>query len=129
MEPFSETNGFTNIAVLEFCPIVLNVIIWGHFMRNQGITFFTDNEALVHVINKNSCRDKFLMSFVRRLVFVCLQNNILFRARHEPGIKNDLADSLSRIQNQRYRRLASAHMQLSPLNIPTVQQPDHWPMW
>lgn len=98
-------------------------------MRNQGITFFTDNEALVHVINENSCRDKLLMSFVRRLVFVCLQNNILFRARHVPGIKNDLVASLSRIQIQRYRRLASAHMQLSPVNIPAVLQPDHWPMW
>ena len=64
------------IAVLEFYPIVLSVIIRGHLMRNQRITFFTDNEALVHVINNKSCRDGFLMSFVRRLVLVCLQNNI-----------------------------------------------------
>ena len=118
-----------NIAVLEFYPIVLSVIIWGHFMRNQRITFFTDNEALVHVINKNSCRDKFLMSFMRQLVLVCLQNNILFRARHVPGIKNDLADSLSRLQIQRFRRLAPAHMQLAPVPIPTVLQPEHWQMW
>ena len=74
-----------NIAGLEFYPIVLSVIIWGHLMRNKRITFFTDNEALVHVINKNSGRDKFLMSFVRRLVLVCLQSNTLFRARHVPG--------------------------------------------
>ena len=78
--PWPESCRSLNIAVLEFYPIVLSVIIWGHLMRNQRITFFTDNEALVHVINESSCRDKFLMSFVRRLVFVCLQNNILFRA-------------------------------------------------
>ena len=135
MELFSETNGFMdlglrlwsvlNIAVLEFYPIVVSVIIWGHLLRNQHITFFTDNEALVHVINKSSCRDMFIMSFVRRLVFVCLQNNILFRARHVPDIKNDLADSLSRLQIQRFRRLAPAHMQLSLVAIPTVLQPDH----
>ena len=83
-------------------------------MRNQCIAFFTDNEALGHVINMSSCRDKFLMSFVRRLVLVCLQNNILFRARHVPGIKNDLANSLSRLKIQRFRRLSPAHMQLSP---------------
>ena len=97
-------------------------------MRNQRITFFTDNEASVHVINKSSRRDKFFMSFVRRLVFVCLQNNILFRARHVSGIKNDLADSLSRLQIQRFRRLAPAHMQLTPVAVPTVLQPDHWQM-
>ena len=126
--PWPESWRSLNIAVLEFYTIVLSVIIWGHLMRNQRITFFTDNEALVHVINESSCRDKFLMSFVRRLVFVCLQNNILFRARHVPGIKNALADSLSRLQIQRFRRLAPAHMQLSPVAIPTVLQPDHWQM-
>ena len=111
---------------IEFYPVVLIVIIWGHLMHNQRITFFTDNEALVHVINKNSCRDKFLMSFVRRLVLVCLQNNILFRARYVPVIKNDLADALSRLQIQRFRRLAPAHMQLAPVPIPTVLQPENW---
>ena len=92
--PWPESWKSLNIAELEFYPIFLSVIIWGHLMRNQRITFFTDYEALVHVINKSSCRDKFLMPFVRRLVFVCLQNNILFRARHVSGIKNDLADSV-----------------------------------
>ena len=111
---------------IEFYPVVLIVIIWGHLMHNQRITFFTDNEALVHVINKNSCRDKFLMSFVQRLVLVCLQNNILFRARHVPVIKNDLADALSRLQIQRFRRLAPAPMQLAPVPIPTVLQPENW---
>ena len=98
-------------------------------MRNQRITFFTDTEALVHIINKNSCRDKLLMSFVRRLVPVCLQNNVLFRARHVPDMKNDLADSLYRLQIQRFRRLAPAHMQLSLVPIPTALQPEHWQMW
>ena len=124
--PWSECWKSLNIAVLEFYPIVLSGIIWGYLMRNQHITFFWDNEALVYVINKSSCRDKFLMSFVRRLVFVCLQNNILFRAQHVPSIKNDLADSLSHLQIQRFWRLAPAHMQLSPVAILTVLQPDHW---
>ena len=51
-------------------------------MHNHSILFFTDNEALVHVINKQSCRDKTLMVFVRKLVFVCLDNNILFKGKH-----------------------------------------------
>ncbi len=47
-----------NIAILEFFPIVLSLCLWGEKMRNHSILFFTDNEALVHVINKQSCRDK-----------------------------------------------------------------------
>ena len=68
------------------------------------------------------------MSFVRRLVLVCLQNNILFRAKNLPGIKNDLADSLFRLEIQRFLRLAPAHMQLAPVLIPTVLQPENWPI-
>jgi hypothetical protein len=60
-----------NIAILEFYPIVLSLYLWGHKMANHSKLFFTDNEALVHVINKQSCKDKALMFFVRQLVLVC----------------------------------------------------------
>ena len=84
-----------NIAVLEFYPIVLNVLLWGDLMRNQRIIFFTDNAALVDVINNTtSSRDPVLiMGFVRRLVLACLKFNILFRAAHVSGGENHLADS------------------------------------
>ena len=65
-----------NTAILEFYPIVLSLYLWGHQMRNRCILFLTANEALVYVINKQSCKDKRLMHFVRKLVLVCLQNNI-----------------------------------------------------
>ena len=39
--PWPESSKSLNIAVLEFYPIVLIVIIWGHLMRSQHITFFT----------------------------------------------------------------------------------------
>ena len=45
-----------NIAILEFYPIVLSLMLWGDHIRDRCITFFTDNEALVHVINKSTCR-------------------------------------------------------------------------
>ena len=68
-----------NIALLELYPIVLILHLWGHEMQNQRILFFTVNEALGHVINKQSCRDKNLMFLVRRLVLVCLEKNICFK--------------------------------------------------
>ena len=59
-----------NIATLEFYPIVLSLLLWSNNIKNKCITIFTDNEALVHVINKCTCKDKILMTFVRRLVLV-----------------------------------------------------------
>ena len=118
--------AYRNIAILEFYPIVLSLYLWGHLMENQCIVFFTDNEALVHVINKQSCKDKQLMFFVRRLVLVCLRYNIVFKARHVPGSKNILADSLSRLQVETFRRLAPICMDQCPSDIPLHLQPQNW---
>ena len=115
-----------NIAFLELYPIVLSLHLWGDNMKNQRILFFTDNEALVHVINKQSCRDKDLMLFVRRLVLVCLANNICFKAKHIPGVHNTLADALSRLKLQTFKQLAPAYMNLLPTEIPPQLQPLSW---
>ena len=114
------------IALLEFYPIVLSLSLWGSEMQNRCILFFTDNEALVHVINKQSCKDKELMFFVRKLVLVCLQNNIVFKAKHIRGINNTLADSLSRLQIQKFRLLAPVHMDQTQTEIPLYLQPQNW---
>lgn len=41
-----------NIMTLEFYPIILALEIWGSLWKNHCILSFTDNEALVSVINK-----------------------------------------------------------------------------
>ena len=54
--PWSDEWKKLNIVVLEFFPIVLSVILWGHMMRNHRILFYTDNAALVEII-KTISRD------------------------------------------------------------------------
>lgn len=115
-----------NIAILEFYPIILSLYLWGEELQNKSILFFTDNEALVHVINKQSCREKTLMSFVRKMVSVCLKRNIMFRAKHIPGVKNTMADALSRLQVSTFRDLAPATMDPSPTDIPQHLLPQNW---
>ena len=117
---------YQNIAILEFYPIVLSLYLWGEAMSNQCILFFTDNESLVHVINRQTCKDKHLMAFVRKLVSICLHHNILFKAKHIRGIHNNLADALSRLQVQTFRHLAPAHMDPLPTDIPQHLQPQNW---
>ena len=117
-----------NITILEFYSIVLSVLLWGDKMRNQRITFFTDNAALVDIINKSTSRDVIVMIFVRCLVLACLEFNILFRARHVPGVKNILADSLSRLQVSKFKQLAPVGVHSSPTVIPTDLLPPNWPI-
>ena len=117
-----------NIAILEFYPIVLSLSLWREQLSNQCVLFFTDNEALVHVINKQSCRDPSLMSFVRKLVSICLEHNILFKAKHIPGAHNALADSLSRLQVASFRKMAPVTMCQSPTEIPPHLLPQNWQM-
>ena len=113
-----------NIAMLEFYPIVLSLCLWGHQMQNRCILFLT--EALVYVINKQSCKDKNLMFFVRKLVLVCLQNNILFKAKHVRRVYNTLTDSLSRLQVDTFKRLAPVYMEREPTDIPLHLQTQNW---
>ena len=66
------------------------------------------------------------MAFVRKLVSICLHYNILFKAKHIPGVRNQLADALSRLQVQTFRRLAPPHMDSLPTEISQYLQPHNW---
>lgn len=95
-----------NIATKELFPIVLAVEIWGYRMSNSKILFFSDNQAVVQVINKQSCKDKVMMRLVRRLVVACLNWNIWFKAKHIKGAWNIVPDQLSRLQFQKAKLTA-----------------------
>jgi hypothetical protein len=75
-------------------------------MVNSKVLFLSDNQAVVDVLNKQSCRDKILMRLVRRLVLCTLSYNIVFRAKHIAGKSNIVADKLSRFHFQKARQVA-----------------------
>lgn len=114
-----------NIMTLEFYPIILSVEIWGPLWKNHAILFFTDNEALVSVINKQTSQVGQVMRMVRHLVLRCLQYNILFKAKHIPGKKNILADCLSRFQVEQFFKLAPK-AQNKPRSIPEIYLPKNF---
>ena len=114
-----------DISVLELYPIVLGVHLWAARLKNKRVLFYSDNESVVHVINKQTSKHKGLLALVRQLVLICLSQNIYFRARHVPGRHNVLADSLSRLQVERFLSLTRG-MDSSPTTIPPHLQPDNW---
>jgi hypothetical protein len=66
-------------------PIVIALELWGKYMANSKVLFLSDNQAVVDVLNKQSCRVKILMRLIRRLVLCTLSYNIVFRAKHKYG--------------------------------------------
>ncbi|KAK7477060.1 hypothetical protein BaRGS_00031740 [Batillaria attramentaria] len=46
-----------NITLLELCPIVMAVKVWGPSLAHNCISFHTDNMALVEMINKQSSKE------------------------------------------------------------------------
>ena len=90
--------------------------------RTRVSVFFTDNEALVPVINNQTSREPHIMALLRPLVLACLRFNINFAARHIPGRFNTLADMLSRSQVDKFRELAP-WANLNPVEVPQCVSP------
>ncbi len=61
------------------------------------------------------------MDLIRHLTLLALQFNFYIRSQHIPGKRNEIADSLSRFQNQRFRLLAP-WADPNPCYIPTSLQ-------
>ena len=95
-----------NITILELYPIALSLYIFGQQLKNKCVLFLTDNEAVVHIINRQTSKEKQIMILVRLLVTTCLRYNINFRSKHVTGKLNNKADALSRLQIQKFRLLA-----------------------
>mgnify|MGYP001553745544 CR=1 FL=1 len=110
-----------HISVLEFYPILLSVTIWAHLIRNHTIIFNSDNMAVVQVINSKTSKNPYLLHLLRKLVLLSLQYNINFKAIHVPGVKNTLADALSRFQE--IPTDLSHHLDPNPASIPDQLQP------
>ena len=111
-----------NITFLELIPIVWAIETWGQLLKNCYLWVHTDNLALTFILNSQSAKEELVMKLVRRLVLSLLSNNIMFRAKHIPGYKNVLADHLSRLKIDNFRRLcpsASTYPSVTA-NLPLV---------
>lgn len=106
-----------DITFKEIFPISLSLEIWGQQLRNKCIVLHTDNEAAVHIINKQTCRVPVIMSLVRRIILASMKYNILLHAQHIPGKYNLLPDLLSRLQIAKFKERAPLMDQL-PTTIP-----------
>ena len=107
-----------SIEYLELFAVCVGIFAWGHLIKNKRVVIFCDNQAVVEMINKmvSSCKNR--MYLIRLIIFDNLVNNRRAFARYIQSSKNDLADSLSRLQFKRFWKLAGKNMQQEPEELP-----------
>lgn len=96
----------TSMAFLELYPIVMASVLWGHHWNRKRILFHCDNMATVDIITKGRSKVQSIMKLMRKLTFHAATHHFVIHAQHIPGINNNIADSLSRYQMQKFRQLA-----------------------
>ena len=106
-----------SIAWQELFAFVVACHLWANFFSNKRIQFFCDNESVVSIVNTKRSRIPRVMDLVRYLTLLTLGSNFCIRAEHIEGNRNDIADSLSRFQMDRFRELAP-HAIRDPCLVP-----------
>ena len=111
----------TPIHLLEFCAVAMAVVTWSSDLTNKQIVISSDNLDIVQVWQSGTCKDKLLMSLVRKLFLFIADKNINILLVHLPGKDNVLADLLSRLQVGKFMSLAE-----SPSPNPSVVPEEAW---
>lgn len=70
---------------------------WSHLWTNKKVYIHCDNMAAVSIINRGSCRNRIVMSSLRRIFWKSAIFNFRLKAVYYPGIYNELADTVSRL--------------------------------
>ena len=116
---WSTAQSEMSIAWKELYAVAIATNTWGTLWQRRKIVIHCDNQTVVSVWEKGTCKSSEIMALVRMLYFCAAHNNFNVCVQHIPGVRNDIADALSRFQHHRFRRIA-------PNANP---QPDIIPAW
>lgn len=112
-----------NIALLELVPVYIGVVLCHEKLSNKTLAVFTDNNALVAMIQTFYSRDKGINNLLKALALFTMKKNIVIKTQHVKGKHNIVADKLSRgvpgkqILSDEYRQLLIPRGFLQQLKI------------
>ena len=92
-----------HITVKELLPIVMSCAMWGHQWKGETVMAYTDNAAVVSIVNSGKSTDKVAMHLVRCLFFIAARGEFTIKAAHVAGKLNVAADALSRNRLSAFR--------------------------
>ena len=98
MAPWPKSVNRSNMALLEFYPIVVSTFLWQNHMQNNRIRIKCDNLATVYIINSLKSRCDYIMILVCIFALQCLKNNIWFQVQHLSGKLNTPGSRCSQLR-------------------------------
>lgn len=115
-----------SITLLELYPIYLALHLWKTTFTDKKIKIYTDNFAVVQILNKLYSKDAFIRRLLRPIAEVCMNNNILLTACHVAGADNIGPDLISRARlNKLHERFPE--LNTHPETIPASLLPENLP--
>ena len=112
-----------SIEYLELYAVTVAVLIWIKKFKNSRILLHCDSDSVCKMINRTSSGSKNCMVLLRILVLECLIHNVQVTAEWASTGDNGKADALSRLEFDRFWRLAP-NMKEQPTLLPA----DIWPI-
>ena len=116
-----------SICYLELYALVTAIVLWGEDPKlcNTRIQILCDNEGVKHMVNNMTGKCEHSMKLIRLLAHNNLKYNCRVFVQYLSTKKNFLADSLSRLEFDRFFKLAAPlKLQLQQNEIPSSM----WPM-
>ena len=113
-----------DIQALEMYPIFAIIGMIGGQLQHHRLVIHCDNEAVVHAINNQTCKQRTVMHMMRPMVSILLTHRVVWEAVHVPGVSNEICDLLSRgqIPEQLWAR---AGLRMREMSIPTQLRPEN----
>ena len=112
-----------SIEFQELYGVTVGILNWIHRFKDRRVCLFCDSISVVFMINNMMSKCKHCMVLIRMVVLECLKLNVKLSAKYINTKKNGLADSLSRLDFQRFWHLAEGKMDENPTPILTKLWP------
>ena len=96
------------IHVKEFWTVIASVALWGSAWKGKLVYIFSDNKAVVDVLDKEKPRDPLMSSLLREFLYVVCTRGFSPVFRFIATERNHIADFLSR---HHYQPTISSYLQ------------------
>lgn len=113
-----------SIQFLELFAIAISLEIWGFLIANKRVEGYCDNQAVVHMVNNGTSGCRYCMILIRRITLMAMKHNFRLLLKFVKTDENGIADSLSRLDFDRFRKLAP----LTTNKFNDNPQCDIWPI-
>ena len=106
-----------SIQYIELLGLTMAVFTWIKSLAHKRVIIFCDNQPVCDMVNHTSTGDENCMFLMRKLVLKCLEYDCRIFAKHIKSEENEIADSLSRMDFNRFITLAKKRG-LRPCPVP-----------